>query len=121
MFLALKLTGKVMQESTYSWETFITVIDRVLQKLLYLVKLEVYKQQKLANAIGGDSDEDEINETEIEIDNTFFKKKLMPQIHKSLMSSLSEGSIPILNLFLSLRLAQTYKAISAGEHHFILK
>ncbi len=37
------------------------------------------------------------------------------------MSSLYEGSIPMFNLFLSLRLAQTYKAISAGEHHFILK
>ena len=119
MFLALKLTGKVMQESTYNWETFIFVIDNVIQKLLYMLKLEAYKKIKRDNA--RESDEEEINEMEIEIDNTFFKKRLMPQIHKSLMSSLYEGSIPMFNLFLSLRLAQTYKAISAGEHHFILK
>lgn len=42
MFLALKLTGKVMQESTYNWETFIFVIDNVIQKLLYMLKLEAY-------------------------------------------------------------------------------
>jgi hypothetical protein len=58
---------------------------------------------------------------EIEIDNTFFKKKFMPQIHKSLMSSLFESSLSIYNFILSLRLAQTYKAISPGEHQFILK
>lgn len=58
---------------------------------------------------------------EIEIDNKFFKKQLMPQIHKSIMSSLCEASIPMFNLFLSLRLAQIYRAITAGEHNFILK
>ena len=103
MFLALKLTGKVMQESTYNWESFIFVVDNVIQKLLYLLKLEAYKKNKRDNA--RESDEEEINEMEIEIDNTFFKKRLMPQIHKSIMSSLFESSIPMFNLFLSLRLA----------------
>jgi len=121
MYLALKLTGKVMFESTFSWETFVNIIDKVLTKMLQSMKLEAYKRMKPNSANTEDSDDMDINDMEIEIDNSFFKKRLMPQIHKSVMSSLSESSISIYNLFLSLRLAQTYKAISASEHHFILK
>lgn len=117
MYLALKLTGKVMQENTYSWETYIAVIDGVLSRLIWGLKLEAYTRNKPHSAHNhDDSDGIDFSEVEVEIDNTFFKKRLIPQIHKTTMSSLHEDSVSIFNLLLSLRLAQTYKAISASEH-----
>ena len=85
---------------------------------MYRLKVETYQQiqQNKNRSAQDDSDQENFDEVEIEIDNTFFKKKLMPQIHKSLMSSLKVTSLPIFNLVLALRLAQTYKSITAAEH-----
>ncbi len=94
------------------------MIELILGKLVYRLKVETYQQiqQNKNRSAQDDSDQENFDEVEIEIDNTFFKKKLMPQIHKSLMSSLKVTSLPIFNLVLALRLAQTYKSITAAEH-----
>lgn len=62
-----------------------------------------------------------MGDVEIEIDNTFFKKKFVPLVHQALVCSIDSNHVPLYNFFLSLRLAHTYKAINALEHQFILK
>jgi len=74
------------------------------------MRVDAYRLKK------GDKEDDEISEAEIEIDNSFFKRKFVPAVHQTMVASLSNSDVPLFNLFLSLRLAHTYKAISALEH-----
>jgi len=45
----------------------------------------------------------------------------MPSIHKALMGSLKTSALPIFNLVLALRLAETYEAINRQEHEYFSK
>jgi hypothetical protein len=72
IYMVLKLIGKQTNQLTYSWARFITLVDSLLAKLL-----DTVKQDKL-RAIRA---EDEAQDIEVEIDNNFFKKRLVPLIH----------------------------------------
>ncbi len=57
--------------------------------MIWSVKFEAYQKVKPSSAQQKEKSENlDLSEIEIEIDNTFFKKKLIPQIHKTMMSSL---------------------------------
>ena len=85
-------------------------MDSLLAKLVDNMRLEALKAKK------GDKEDEEVSDVEIEIDNSFFKRKFVPSVHQTMVASLENTDVPLFNFFLSLRLAHTYKAISALEH-----
>ena len=52
----------------------------------------------------------------MEIDNEFFSKKIIPVIHKVMMSNIKIDSKSFFNFVLSLRFALLYNSISVEEH-----
>ena len=60
------------------------------------------------------------SEVELEIDNDFFSKKVIPVVHKVMMSNVKIESKSFFNFVLSLRLALLYNSISVDEFQLIL-
>ena len=56
----------------------------------------------------------------MEIDQDFFSKKVIPKIHKVMMSNVKIDSKNFLNFVISLRLALLYGSVSIDEFQFIL-
>ena len=56
------------------------------------------------------------SEVELEIDSDFFSKKVIPVIHKVMMSNVKIESKSFFNFVLALRLALLYNSISVDEH-----
>jgi len=56
------------------------------------------------------------SEVELEIDNEFFSKKVIPVIHKVMMSNVKTESKSFFNFVLSLRFALLYNSITIEEH-----
>ena len=53
---------------------------------------------------------------ELEIDSDFFSKKVIPVIHKIMMSNVKIESKSFFNFVLALRLALLYNSITVDEH-----
>lgn len=113
MYLTLKLVAKQCNIVTYAWNKYIQIVDNLLEKLVDNLKVEAYRRQKGASE---EDDPEVIADVEIEIDNSFFKRKFVPAVHQACVASIPYEVVPLFNFFLSLRLAQTYKAITAPEH-----
>lgn len=60
------------------------------------------------------------SEVELEIDNDFFSKRVIPVVHKVMMSNVKIESKSFFNFVLSLRFALLYNSISVEEHQLIL-
>jgi len=110
IYLVLKLVGKQCRCVTYSWQRYLQVVDSLLLKLVDNLRFDAYQAKK------GDREDDEVSEAEVEIDNSFFKRRFVPAVHQTMVASLASTDVPLFNFFLALRLAHTYKAISALEH-----
>jgi len=68
---------------TYNWRRYLIIVDTLLVKLIDNLKLAAVKTQT-----PDDDDVKDLSEVEIEIDNSFFKRKFVPLIHQTLVSSL---------------------------------
>jgi hypothetical protein len=73
MYLVVKLVGKQTNQVTYSWSRFLNTVDLVLVKLIETLKQEAVK------ASGQDGED--LGDVELEIDNSFFKRRFVPLIH----------------------------------------
>ena len=60
------------------------------------------------------------SEVELEIDQTFFSDKIIPIIHKVMMSNVKIESKDFFNFVLGLRLALLYGSITIDENNFVL-
>jgi len=60
------------------------------------------------------------SELELEIDQDFFSKEVLPVVHRVMMSNVKIESKSFLNLVFSLRLGLLYNSLTIEEHHFIL-
>jgi len=80
MYLVLKLVGKQTSVITYSWSRYLIILDGLLHKLVENLKIESIK--------ASGKDDDDLSEVEIEIDNSFFKRKFVPLVHQTLIVSL---------------------------------
>jgi hypothetical protein len=81
---------------TYDWTMFCTLVDNLMEKLVNDMKLNLIRQKHT---------QEDSEEMELEIDNSFFKQKFVPLVHQTLMSALSINALPLFNFVLSLRLA----------------
>ena len=61
-----------------------------------------------------------LDSIEIEIDNQFFATKLLPRLHKALLSNIKLESTSFFNLAIALRLSLLYESVRIEEYHFIL-
>jgi hypothetical protein len=71
-----------------------TTVEQLVRKLIEKLKIEASKGK-----------EEEHDEVEIEIDNRFFKRSLVPAVHTALTASIDSKTAPLFNLILALRLA----------------
>ena len=121
MYLALKTVSKVVNEVTYSWDTFIRVLEQMVTKMVHKLKDNLTKQilekrnskirVKGSQSSQISSSEDE-EEDEIEIGERFFVNTMFPLMHQALMSNVKQESVPFYNLILSLNLALLYSSIN---------
>ena len=124
IFMALKYTSKIMNETTYSWKQFTSICDKILTNIISKAKIAT------AGRATSRSDDDENSdgasmrrkqsEVELEIDNDFFSKKVIPVIHKVMMSNVKVESKSFFNFVLSLRFALQYNSITIEEHQLML-
>lgn len=122
--MALKQTCKIMNETTYSWKTFLGIVDKIINRVIS--KLKIQQAGRESSKQGGES-VDEMRsssrrdtEVEVEINQDFFCKHLIPQIHLVMMSNVKIESKSFFNFVLSLRFALIYGSVSLDEYQFIL-
>lgn len=121
IYMALKYTSKIMNETTYSWKQFTKICDKIIVNIISKAKVS-----KVGRASSGFGEEDgsemhssmrrKQSEVEIEIDNEFFSKRVIPVIHKVMMSNVKIESKSFFNFVLALRFALLYNSISFDEH-----
>lgn len=119
--MALKYTSKIMNETTYSWKQFSKVVDNIIRTTVSKTKLEKVGRAADDSRIDTQSERTaRRSEVELEIDQAFFSDKIIPTIHRVMMSNVKIESKDFFNFVLSLRLALLYNSITVDESNFIL-
>lgn len=120
IYMALKQTSKIMNETTYSWRQFTEIVDKIINRVISKVKVQQAGRKTSHSNADSTSDQrsDARKEAEIgiEIDQDFFVKQLIPQVHQAMMSNVKIESKSFFNLVLSLRLALLYGSIALDEY-----
>ena len=122
--MALKFTSKIMNETTYSWKSFARIVNQIVCNIV--AKEKVSKAGRASTISQPESQSEQASlgrkqsEVEIEIDDNFFSKKVIPMVHKVMMSNVKIESKSFFNFVLSLRLALLYNSVTIEEHQLIL-
>ena len=122
--MALKFTSKIMNETTYSWKSFARIVSQIVRNIV--AKEKVSKAGRASTISQPESQSEQASlgrkqsEVEIEIDDNFFSKKVIPMVHKVMMSNVKIESKSFFNFVLSLRLALLYNSVTIEEHQLIL-
>ena len=91
IFLALKLTSKIMNEVTYSWQQFMNIVEMVLVKMVNKMRKKELKKMKPESTIDFNDPLEAKPQTalhvEIEIGKEFFRERFLPMVHKTIMSN----------------------------------
>lgn len=124
IYLALKQTSKIMNETTYSWKQFAEIVDKIILRVVSKKRvLQAGRRTGNSNAESASEYRSASrNETDVdvEINEDFFVKELIPQIHLTMMSNVKIESKSFFNFVLSLRLALLYGSVTLDEYQFIL-
>ena len=113
-----------MNETTYSWKTFLGIVDKIINRVIS--KLKIQQAGRESSKQSGESIDEmksssrRDTEVEVEINQDFFCKHLIPQIHLVMMSNVKIESKSFFNFVLSLRFALIYGSVSLDEYQFIL-
>ena len=118
IFMALKYTSKIMNEATYSWKQFASICDKIVANVV--AKLKVAKAGRESGLSQADSQSEHTgrqrSEVELEIDGAFFSQRVLPIIHKVMMSNVKIESKSFFNFVLALRVGLLYNSITLDEH-----
>ena len=122
IYLALKQTSKIMNETTYSWKQFAEIVDKIILRVVSKKRvLQAGRRTGNSNVESASEHRSESRtDIDIEINEDFFVKELIPQIHLTMMSNVKIESKSFFNFVLSLRLALLYGSVTLDEYQFIL-
>lgn len=133
MYLSIKVLSKIMNEVTYSWRMFKEILKQILQATIRELAQDAMRSKKRATdqakAAAEDSLRSEANakkpgasRPQVDIDLKFFQMRLIPKLHKMLMTSVrQESSAPLFNLIFALRIGIQQERISLKENQFFFK
>lgn len=120
IYMALKFTSKIMNETTYSWRQFTHIVDQITNSVI--AKKKISKAGRASSMSLAESqtemsvDRRQLSEMELEIDSEFFSKQVLPVIHRVMMSNVKIDSKSFFNLVFSLRLGLLYNSLTIEEY-----
>ena len=96
IYMALKFTSKIMNETTYSWRQFTHIVDQITNSVI--AKKKISKAGRASSMSLAESQTEmsverrQLSEMELEIDSEFFSKQVLPVIHRVMMSNVKIDS-----------------------------
>ena len=120
IYMALKFTSKIMNETTYSWRQFTHIVDQITNSVI--AKKKISKAGRASSMSIAESQTEmsverrQLSEMELEIDSEFFSKQVLPVIHRVMMSNVKIDSKNFFNLVFSLRLGLLYNSLTIEEY-----
>lgn len=120
IYMALKFTSKIMNETTYSWRQFTHIVDQITNSVI--AKKKISKAGRASSMSLAESQTEmsverrQLSEMELEIDSEFFSKQVLPVIHRVMMSNVKIDSKNFFNLVFSLRLGLLYNSLTIEEY-----
>ena len=120
IYMALKFTSKIMNETTYSWRQFTHIVDQITNSVI--AKKKISKAGRASSMSLAESKTEmsverrQLSEMELEIDSEFFSKQVLPVIHRVMMSNVKIDSKNFFNLVFSLRLGLLYNSLTIEEY-----
>lgn len=112
MFLSLKVLSKIMNEVTYSWKMFKEILQQILKHVIRSLAQEAMTSKPKKPNKGG-------AKPQVDIDLRFFQKNLIPKLHKTLLTSVRQGSsAPLFNLIFAMRIALLQDRVTKQEISF---
>ena len=120
IYMALKFTSKIMNETTYSWRQFTHIVDQITNSMI--AKKKISKAGRASSMSIAESQTEmsverrQLSEMELEIDSEFFSKQVLPVIHRVMMSNVKIDSKNFFNLVFSLRLSLLYNSLTIEEY-----
>ena len=120
IYMALKFTSKIMNETTYSWRQFTHIVDQITNSVI--AKKKISKAGRASSMSIAESQTEmsverrQLAEMELEIDSEFFSKQVLPVIHRVMMSNVKIDSKNFFNLVFSLRLGLLYNSLTIEEY-----
>ena len=120
IYMALKFTSKIMNETTYSWRQFTHIVDQITNSAI--AKKKISKAGRASSMSLAESQTEmsverrQLSEMELEIDSEFFSKQVLPVIHRVMMSNVKIDSKNFFNLVFSLRLGLLYNSLTIEEY-----
>ena len=120
IYMALKFTSKIMNETTYSWRQFTHIVDQITNSVI--AKKKISKAGRASSMSLAESqtemsvDRRQLSEMELEIDSEFFSKQVLPVIHRVMISNVKIDSKSFFNLVFSLRLGLLYNSLTIEEY-----
>jgi hypothetical protein len=118
MYLSVKVLSKVMNEVTYSWRMYKEILKQILQAAIREMVEDALKPGKK----GAGENQPAARRPQVDIDLKFFQLKLIPRLHRTLMTSVrQESSAPLFNLIFALRVGMQQERISLKEYQFFFK
>ena len=120
IYMALKFTSKIMNETTYSWRQFTHIVDQITNSVI--AKKKISKAGRASSMSLAESQTEmsverrQLSEMELEIDSEFFSKQVLPVIHRVMMSNVKIDSKNFFNLVFSLRLGHLYNSLTIEEY-----
>ena len=122
LYMSLKVTSKIMNEVTYSWNQFAKVTEQLFRRLIDRIKIQKAgtMQDQSMEREELSSKRSSMEPVDIEINNEFFSDRYLPLLHQTLMSNVKNDSKAILNFIISLRLSLMQEAITLEEYNLIM-
>jgi hypothetical protein len=103
----------------------VNIVEMVLLKMVNKLKRAELKKLKPESQMDlhdpNEVKSQPVVNVEIEIGKEFFRERLLPMVHKTVMSNVKLQSVSVFNMIVALRFALMYEAVTLKEYQYILQ